>query len=306
MAPEWPLVAWSIALTVCKFGVPAQHIVSSLTFALSSQPIALIILYALYNVFLHPLSIYPGPWLSAASDIPYILRALSGRPHERVLKLHQTYGDIVRIAPNELSFINPEAWEEVMNVRAGGVENNKDPLYVDPTTGSIISVTRTDHARMRKILGDGFSPRAVSKSQAVLQKHVSLLVQTLRDRGGKGNETAVDMVTWGHFVLIDIVYELTFGNPFGCLDTENMPPCVDFAFSRAKLGAYIQALLRLPGAGLLLKLAIPKSVIRDAQEYQQHLKDQIQSRITSNDRIQREDFVGAMLSGKQHHVSKNP
>lgn len=65
--------------------------------------------YALYNVTLHPLASYPGPKSAAASYIPQFIARGKGNI-TYVKKLHDQYGSVVRIAPNELSFTNPQAW----------------------------------------------------------------------------------------------------------------------------------------------------------------------------------------------------
>ena len=67
------------------------------------------ILYVLYNIYLHPLAKYPGPKLHAASYLPQFLAR--GKGDIKYIKgLHDKYGSIVRVAPNELSFTNPQAW----------------------------------------------------------------------------------------------------------------------------------------------------------------------------------------------------
>jgi len=67
------------------------------------------ICYALYNVILHPLASYPGPKSAAASYIPQFIARGKG-DIKYIKKLHDKYGSVVRIAPNELSFTNPQAW----------------------------------------------------------------------------------------------------------------------------------------------------------------------------------------------------
>lgn len=63
----------------------------------------------IYNLYFHPLSSYPGPGFAAASYVPQFFAR--GRGDIRYVKtLHDKYGSVVRIAPNELSFTNPQAW----------------------------------------------------------------------------------------------------------------------------------------------------------------------------------------------------
>ena len=49
-----------------------------------------------------PLSKYPGPFLASISRIWYTYINWRGTQHEVLPKLHEKYGDIVRVAPNEV------------------------------------------------------------------------------------------------------------------------------------------------------------------------------------------------------------
>lgn len=44
--------------------------------------------------------------------------------------LHAKYGDVVRIAPNEVTFTNPEAWKEIFAIRPGKPQRPKDQRHV--------------------------------------------------------------------------------------------------------------------------------------------------------------------------------
>ncbi|TLD14469.1 hypothetical protein PspLS_11230, partial [Pyricularia sp. CBS 133598] len=193
---------------------------------------------------------------------------LSGRPHERLLELHKKYGETVRVAPNELSFINPEAWPEVMGHRSSqALENNKDPHYVDPSSGTMISADKPDHERMRGILNTAFSPQAQREQAPVIEGHVEHLINRLDGFCGQDGECNVNLVQWYHFALFDIVSDLTLGEPFGCLKAAEYHPWVNFILSRANLGAYVRTILRLPGSTTLLKLIVPRSIIKQADEH---------------------------------------
>ena len=63
-----------------------------------------------YNVQFHPLRSYPGPWLAKASSLHHLYYYLHGRNAFQCLKLHEIYGDVVRITPNTLSYITEDAW----------------------------------------------------------------------------------------------------------------------------------------------------------------------------------------------------
>ena len=69
----------------------------------------LLFVYVTYQRLLHPLAKYPGPFLAAFTDFHKFYLFWSLRIDQKILSLHQKYGPIVRIAPNELSFWNAEA-----------------------------------------------------------------------------------------------------------------------------------------------------------------------------------------------------
>ena len=77
---------------------------------LLSVSVAYAIFHLFYNVYLHPLCSYPGPWLARATvfyDTYYLIRGCNAFHHAI---LHEKYGEVVRVAPNTLSYISEDAW----------------------------------------------------------------------------------------------------------------------------------------------------------------------------------------------------
>lgn len=81
-----------------------------------------------YNIYLHPLAKFPGPKRYAAFPISIALAQLKGNFHHFTQAAHQQYGTVVRISPNELSFISATAWNDIY-ARCQG----KPPLPRDKT-----------------------------------------------------------------------------------------------------------------------------------------------------------------------------
>lgn len=63
----------------------------------------------IYNLYFHPLSKYPGPKLAAVTNIWWAYASITGRYPWIIEDALKQYGDVVRIAPNELVFITPQA-----------------------------------------------------------------------------------------------------------------------------------------------------------------------------------------------------
>jgi len=66
---------------------------------------------ALYNLFLHPLSRFPGPLIKRAFALPGILEIWFGTSVQNTHALHAKYGSVVRVAPDALSFTSAQAWK---------------------------------------------------------------------------------------------------------------------------------------------------------------------------------------------------
>jgi hypothetical protein len=85
----------------------------------------------IYNLYFHPLRNYPGPKSWAATRIPWAISQFSGVLYLSTHELHKKYGNVVRIAPDELSFIDPQAWKDIYTARTGKELMHKDGMPSD-------------------------------------------------------------------------------------------------------------------------------------------------------------------------------
>lgn len=92
----------------------------------------LVVTKGLYNVFLHPLHSYPGPWYARISRFWYSYRFLRGTLSFDIKELHDKYGDVVRVAPNELSYANGDAWETIYGRIARPGSDTPSTFKLDP------------------------------------------------------------------------------------------------------------------------------------------------------------------------------
>ncbi|CAE7002708.1 Cytochrome P450 monooxygenase [Pyrenophora teres f. teres] len=220
--------------------------------------------FVLRRRWLHPLSKYPGPLLNSLSEIPAAIALSSGRQQAYYRKLHSKYGDIVRVAPNELSFVNPDAWQDIHNRKQPHME--KHPVFIGavPAVGATVGLSMArlaskDHSRQRKALGYSFTTSALIQQQAVILKHVRKLISHLTVFARDGKE--IDMTDWYTYTTFDLMGDLALGEPFGCLD-QNGPT----EWSRAIIhvfvsGAWEQSIRRVAGIGTWLESALKKLLI---------------------------------------------
>ncbi|KAL8794970.1 MAG: hypothetical protein Q9195_002552 [Heterodermia aff. obscurata] len=84
---------------------------------------------AVINLYFHPLSKFPGPKLWAASRLPFIYALLTGQLTRREREFHEQYGDVIRLAPDEVAFANEQAWNEIYTSRRGHKRAVRDKAY---------------------------------------------------------------------------------------------------------------------------------------------------------------------------------
>jgi len=122
--------------------------------------------------------------------------------------------------PNELSFNTAKAWEDIYGHRVGMANMDKDPIHVGaveaiPGATNLTMAPDVHHARQRRALAHAFSKQALLEQEPILKGYVDLFVTRLREMAHTGQ--AANMVSWFNFCTFDIIGDLSFGEPFGCL-----------------------------------------------------------------------------------------
>jgi cytochrome P450 len=151
-----------------------------------------------------------------ATRVGYCYRSVMGHLPFDMLDLHRRYGDIVRIAPNELAIAHPRAWKDIMGHRvSGGAEMEKYDKFYRPVKVApvdIVSSNREEHSHLRKLMSHGFSDRSIQSQQPIIKKYVDLLIHRLHENCNNG-KTDVDLTAWYNFTTFDIIGDLAFGEP---------------------------------------------------------------------------------------------
>ncbi|KAK8090045.1 hypothetical protein PG997_005006 [Apiospora hydei] len=201
------------------------------------------ILYALftavYNVYFHPLRRFPGPLAARASNgwKLYMEVFRQESPVHLLQKLHQQYGDVVRIRPNELHFSSANAYHDIYNPSARW---DKDRVQYESVGAdhSMVSLIPYEEAKQRKaVLKSLFSHRAVSNLQGLVRRkvrprflvssneaprtdlfytQVDHLVQVLKKRNEEGKSS--DLLMAFRCMALDAATDFCFGTSLDALE----------------------------------------------------------------------------------------
>jgi cytochrome P450 len=229
------------------------------------------------------------------SQIPYARLYLSGQGHNQMLALHDKYGTIVRVAPNVLCYSHPDAMRQIRGPRPRGrPENGKDPCRNIGNENNIIGANSVNHARYRRVLANGFSHQAMLDQQPTINRYINLLFDKLKVESQKGK---VDVVRWFNYTTFDIIGDLCFGEPFGCLQDSAYHPWVALIFNSMKHLAFISMMRRFKAFFPLLALIfLPKGLAAKAADQRRLVEIKVRKRLAAE--TNRLDFMTAMTTAK--------
>ncbi len=219
-------------------------------------------------------------------------------------KLHDKYGPIVRVAPGELSFLNPDAWKDIYGHRTGSLlgadEMEKSSTFYRGRgiAPNIISETRENHTLLRKQLAHGFSDRSMREQEPIINSYVDLLIRRLRENctveqtysDEKDSTTtqamatpkALDLKEWYNWTTFDVIGDLAFGESFGCLNNISYHPWVKAIANTIRTGAYFRAAKLLKLDAILTPIL--KMVLSGRKQNTQFTADMLKRRLAIKER----------------------
>jgi cytochrome P450 len=214
--------------------------------------------------------------------------------------LHNKYGPVVRISPGELAFLDPAAWRDIYGRRTdlpGGSDELpkfiKSYRVIPGLPVTIASAERDEHAILRKQLARGFSDRAMQEQEPIIGRYVDLLTMRLRENcvDGDGQPRALDMACWYNWTTFDIIGDLAFGEPFGCLENSAYDRWVKVINATVKQVAYLQA-FNMIGLDFFVSL-LAKLAIKGRERLQAMTRPKLLKRIEMG--AERQDLIGGLL-----------
>lgn len=173
----------------------------------------------------------------------------------------------------------------------------KDTIfYGEPHSGndSILSSSDGDHSRQRRLLAHAFSDKTLREQEPLIGLYVDLLVNRLYDQMSGPSRGKVDMVKWYNFTTFDIIGDLSFGEPFNCLENDRYHSWVSMVFQGLKGGTLLVAASHYPWISYLItKIFIPKHLLEIKRENLALSADKVNRRIAQT--TSRPDFISYIL-----------
>ncbi|RDW72398.1 cytochrome P450 [Aspergillus mulundensis] len=213
-------------------------------------------IWIIYTRWLHPLSKFPGPFWASVSRIWTVLHVLPGDAEKRQRKLHEKYGPIVRIAPNELITSDPAAIKTLYGTKAGTMKTDFYLAFRPPWArfpDHFSSPGGKEHGDRRRIVSSVYSMSSILQSERYIEACIDVWERKLDEMADR--KESFDLWLWTRMYAYDVIGELFFSKMFGFLEagrdhlgyiaaTDDLIPV---QFIAANMPTYVRSLFMLTG-----------------------------------------------------------
>ncbi|PYH94387.1 cytochrome P450 [Aspergillus ellipticus CBS 707.79] len=176
---------------------------------------------AIYRLTLHPLAKFPGPKLAACTqwyETYYeVFKSPGGQFLFHYRQLHEQYGPIIRISPNEVNIQDSSFFEEMFSHSLPWDKLGHLQYRFNNATGTFSTPKHAVHRHRRAALNPFFSKRAITKATPMMQEQLYALCDRLQcEYQGTGKILRLDWM-WG-CIASDVILRYCFNRGYGFID----------------------------------------------------------------------------------------
>ncbi|PSS03410.1 cytochrome P450 [Coniella lustricola] len=174
------------------------------------------------NRYYHGLNKYPGPVMASLTDWWRFMDVWRRRPEVTQMKLHEQYGDVVRLGPNTLSFADPGVLKRIYGLNKGFVKSDFYVVQQSVVKGrslpSLFSTVDNDfHQQFRRCVNAAFSMSALVQYEPFVDNTTKLFLDRTHELF-VGNPQGCDLTRWLQFYAFDVIGEITYSKRHGFLE----------------------------------------------------------------------------------------
>jgi len=168
---------------------------------LSYLPFALVayaLLWTAYTRLLHPLKHVPGPFWASVTQLWMIRHVMRGDMDVVQRSLHQRYGPLIRISPNEVACADPEAIRKIYPMSR---PLNKSSFYtiwynkaLSKYPDNFSNTNERLHSERRRIVNNVYSMSTVLSLEPYIDNCSALFVKRMGEFADSG--AVVDLGDW--------------------------------------------------------------------------------------------------------------
>ncbi|EXF86309.1 cytochrome P450 [Colletotrichum fioriniae PJ7] len=226
------------------------------------------------------------------------MRRLRGRWPWAVEKAFEEYGDVVRVAPNEIAIFG---YKPIVDVLMPGKTNDEQAFLKTEELGALAGKHKgfaadTDpkiHRHVRKAMEPSFNMNAIKRWQEpVLHKHYDRFIRKVKEACRSG---PINLTEWNEWLSMDLAGDLTFGHDYGNIEKGKAGEFLETFSKLSFWGTVNQVSSRFPLLYPFVLLALSPSLATVAPKLQRINSKYINDRISIRDSLEHEDFMSSLI-----------
>ncbi|KAM6510175.1 hypothetical protein FALCPG4_017800 [Fusarium falciforme] len=179
----------------------------------------------IYRALFHRLHRFPGPFPAKLSRFYAMKNAAKAlKANEEVQKLHEIYGDFVRVGPREISITRKSAISIIYEPPNQCTRSTWYSQVSDDVRKISLHTTRelAAHKLRKKAWMRGLGFRALSVYEEKIASKVEILMSRIAEKQG----TPMDMTLYAAFFGFDVMGQVGFSKDFNMLDSGHKHPAI--------------------------------------------------------------------------------
>lgn len=225
-------------------------------------------------------------------------------------EMHKKYGEIVRIGPDRLTYVKPEAWKDIYGATLGKrLENLKDPATLPGLANGDKSlpaeINPENHRPRRRMYAHAFSDRALKEQEPLIKGYVDLLVKIIREDVKKDADVKMDISKLLNCFTFDVMADLTFGEPLGLLQQSEYTPWVAQIFLQVQNTSLRRLGIEYRIIGVLLKYFMPEAIKEGAKNHHRQSVERVERRLRRGNAIGKPDIWKLVMQNEKNPISKS-
>lgn len=152
------------------------------------------------------------------TNVVVVLSTWRGKTETDHIHIHEKYGPIVRIGPNELSFASPNAAREVLAAGKGFHKTDFYGVFPPPENPDIFTETREAvHAVKKRYASNPYSMSSMQSLSVYIEETERLLMSKM-DAMCQSQDKYCNLGDYLHYYAFDVLGEIAFSRKFGFIE----------------------------------------------------------------------------------------
>ena len=178
--------------------------------------VAYLIGLAVYNRYFHPYKDFPGPFWASISSLWYWRAVRFARGQDYQLPVHEKYGPMVRISPDQIQISDPAAIETIYGPKnvftKAGFYEGFNP-HIAERRGNFEEQNERLHSLRRRIVAPLYTQASILEFEPCVDRVIALFYEQMESF--TSSNTTFDVAVWLRKYTFDVVGEIFYGRKGG-------------------------------------------------------------------------------------------